>query len=115
MIRATGMRGCDISPAPSCCRVSPSIPSTMTPVIATSDHLVLQALNSQAQTTMVGAAMSVDRAMSALEAPTLRPSAMSAAGSHSSRPKFTRPQASAARVSAAVTPRNPRPTGGTGA
>ena len=79
-----------------------------------SDHLVLQALNIQAHTRTVGAASSVERAISALEAPTLRPSAMSAAGSHSSNPKLTSPHTIPERVSAAVMPRNPRLMGGTG-
>ena len=115
MSRVRGMTGRDSPPAPSSCTANPNMPSTITAVIATSDHFVLQALNSQAQITMVGAAISVDLAMRALEAPTLRPSATSAVGSHSSRPKLTRPQAMAASVRAVVMPRNPWLTGGTGA
>src|SRR5215472_2571425 len=87
----------------------------MTPVMVMSDHLVLQALNIQAHSRIVGAASSVERAMRALEAPTLRPSATSAAGSHSSSPKFTSPHTTPEIVSAVVIPRNPRLTGGIGA
>ena len=64
---------------------------------------------------MVGAAITVERAITALAAATLWPPATSVAGSHSSRPKLTSPQESAASVRAAVTEKNPPVTGGTAA
>jgi len=51
--------------------------------------------------------------MMLLDKATLLPSATSSLGSHSSRPKFTKPQLSASRVSAVVVPA--KPVGGKGA
>src|ERR1700733_11005928 len=93
---------------------SASSPSVVVAIIVTSDHFVLQTLYSHATATTAGAANNVDFAMIVLARPILRPSATNVPGSHSSTPKFTSPQASAAKVSAIVVPTAPGTWGGSG-
>ena len=78
------------------------------------EPLVLHLLYSQADTSTTGAAIRVERAMSALAALTLCPSATSALGSHSSTPKLTKLQANAASVRALVMPSRPGRLPGSG-
>ena len=82
-----------------------SNPSVVMPMASMSTRLVLHRLYRYVATATVGTAINVDRAMRALVRPTLRPSAIRLDGSHSSTPKLTKPQASAASVSATLKPK----------
>src|ERR1700690_3309949 len=87
--------------------ITASNPSAMMPIAVSNEYLVLHALYKNAVTMTVGAAITVERAMIALASATLRPSSTRELGNHSITPKLTRPQASAARVSAIVVLINP--------
>src|SRR5690606_23797461 len=104
MISVSGTSGEERPCGPASCAASAKSPAVVSTIMVTSDHFVLQRLYSKVQKTIVGAASTVDCAMSALDAPTLLPSETSAEGSHRSSPKVTSPHVSAASVSAVVSP-----------
>src|SRR6185437_4141860 len=107
--RTTGTTGLERIAKPPTSRSRMAInPMVVTTTAKMRVRFVLQMLYSHATRTIVGAAISVDRAMRLLAAPMLRPSRIRLPGSHNNTPKFTKPTHSAVRVKAPVKPSNLR-------
>src|SRR5580698_5134404 len=100
--KVMGTSGLATSAMPLSRSNSTTRPAMMTAMAETRDHFVLHHAYRKMQSTTKGEANSVERAMIVLANPTELPSATSVDGNHSNRPKLTKPQASAASVSAIV-------------